>query len=641
MASRSARRNRGRAVSKAAPAYRQAPGGVTFSTEQVAAMMAAQQQLTSGRSKAVALPDSPYWDIAPFGPGRRLPPAPINVPRTDTGRAEPRLWEYPVSWNLQISDQHHVPWHVLQRAADTPLFRKCIERRKSICQNDFTVTVDPRAVAREAQASGEAAKDVESKLRQRYTSEISRVTDWLAVPDRKNDLDWSAWSSLLMENRLKFDASVVYPRRTFGGDLFALEVIDGKTVKPLLDEYGGRPLPPYPAYQQVLYGFPRGEFTATVDPGEVDPATGRPKVPGFPADTLYYERSVYRSESPYGMSPTEIALFDGMLWLRRMGWMMAEYTEGMAPTGLLEVPETSDWTPRQWEDWARVLEDHLAGNTAARHKWPMLPPGLKLIQGEEIAERYKPDYDMFLIKLIAGDFGLPASEVGFTEAGALGASFHEGEEDILNRQTRMPDAKWLGGYATKLAVRELGMPSALRVEVLGLESEDEAAADAVALQRVQWARMTLNEDRANRGEPAYDFPEADMPMLMTARGMVFVANASQQAVPGEMIGPAQAPPSTVPPEAGDGEQGQDGEEEQGDARSKAAEKAALSKWLAKHPRPSRPFMCKALTPADAPELAGDIRIAFAGGPYPFMVAKDGPGKALAGTGPAGSGTLSW
>ena len=65
-----------------------------------------------------------------------------------------------------------------------------------------------------------------------------------------------------MENRLKYDAAVVYPRRTYGGDLFAFEVIDGKTVKPLLDEYGGRPMPPYPAYQQILYGFPRGEFTA-------------------------------------------------------------------------------------------------------------------------------------------------------------------------------------------------------------------------------------------------------------------------------------------------------------------------------------------------------------------------------------------
>jgi hypothetical protein len=619
------RRSRSSRTAKAA--------GVSFSPQQVAALVS-QQQLASGNMTAKPLPSSPFWDTAPFGPGRRLPPAPINTVRPDTGRAEPRLWEFPVSWNLQINDRYHVPWRTLQSAADMPLFRKCIERRKSVCQLDFTVTVDPKAVAREAQASKQAKTDVESGLRDKYMSEISRVTDWLQVPDRKNDLDWSAWTSLLMENRLKFDAAVVYPRYTYGGDPFAFEVIDGKTVKPLLDEYGGRPMPPYPAFQQVMYGFPRGEFVATTD----SPDGGTPVVPGgYRSDQLYYERSVFRSESPYGMSATEIALFDGLLWMRRMGWMMAEYTEGVAPTGLLEVPETSTWTPGQWEDWSRALNDHLAGNTAERHQWPMLPPGLKLVQGEETAERYKPDYDMFLIKLIAGDFGLPASEVGFTEAGALGASFHEGEEDILNRQTRMPDAKWLSGYATKLAIRELGMPNALRVEILGLESEDEAAADAVALQQFQNGRATLNEDRAARGEPAYDFDEADMPMLVTPRGVVFLEGASKQAPPGTLIGPAVAPPAGGMPGGEQGPENMPGnmpaDDEQDDPAAKSAELAALRKWLAKRPNPSRPFACKALTAADAPELAADPRVLLkAGGDAP---------KALSATGPAGRGTSSW
>ena len=640
MSSRSARRNRGRAVSKAVPQSAfggRGGGGVTFSTEQVAAMLAAQAKLSSGQTRAQELPSSPYWETAPFGPGRRLSPAPVNVPREDTGRPEPRLWEYPVSWNLQVDDRWHVPWQTLQTAADMPLFRKCIERRKSVCQLDFAVTVDPRAVAREAQASGAAAKDVESQLRQRYTAEISRVSDWLQVPDRKNDLDWAAWTSLLMENRLKYDASVVYPRRTYGGDVYAFEVIDGKTVKPLLDEYGGRPMPPYPAFQQVLYGFPRGEFTAATDaPDGVSAVPG-----GYSADQLYYERSIYRSESPYGMSATEIALLDGLLWMRRMGWMMAEYTEGVIPAGVIETSPEANWDVRQWQDWSRALQDLLSGNTAERHKWPLLPGGAKLVLPQEVSERYKPDYDLFLIKLVCGDFGLPASEVGFTEAGALGASFHEGEEDILNRQTRAPDAKWLGSYATKLAVRELGMPPALRVEVLGLESEDEAAADAVADTRVRGGRQTLNEDRASRGEPAYGFPEADMPMLITGRGVVFLEGASKQAPPGELIGPAQAPPGAAPPEQGEdggedegGEDGQD-EPQQGKPAAKSAELAALRKWLVRHPSPSRPFACKALTAADVPDLAADPRV--------LLKADDAGPKvpALSGTGPAGSGTRSW
>ena len=648
MASRSARRNR-RAVGKAVPPT--AGGGVTFSTQQVAAMLAAQQQLSTGKTQAQPLPSSPYWDTAPFGPGRRLPPAPINVPRSDTQRPEPRLWEYPVSWNLQIDDRWHVPWRTLQSAADMPLFRKCIERRKSVCQLDFTVTVDPKAVAREAQATGSAKTDVESSLRQKYVSEISRVSDWLQVPDRKNDLDWSAWTSLLMENRLKFDAAVVYPRRTYGGDLFAFEVIDGKTIKPLLDEYGGRPMPPYPAYQQVMYGFPRGEFVATTD----NPDNSSAVPGGYRSDQLYYERSIFRSESPYGMSATEIALFDGLMWMKRMGWMMAEYTEGMLPAGVLTttVAGSGNWTPTQWEDWQRGLSDHLSGNTADRHKFPLLPPDVGLEQQQEVSERYKPDYDMFLIKLIAGDFGLPASELGFTEAGALGASFHEGEEDILNRQTRRPDAQWLSNYATKLAIRELGMPNVLKVQILGLESEDEAAADAVAQEQVANARGTLNEDRARRGLPPYPFAEADMPMLITQRGVVFLEGASKQAPPGTLIGPAVMDPATgtaVPGTvSGNGRQvemspgaggQQDDEQDQGDdddeqdaPAAKAAELAALRKWLGKRANPSRPFACKALTAADVPDLAADPRVVLKAG--------DASPKALSGTGPAGSGIKSW
>lgn len=622
-------------------------GGVTYSAEQVAAMMSAQAKLSSGNTRAEPLPSSPFWETAPFGPGRRLVPAPINVPRADTGRAEPRLWQFPVSWNLQVDDRAHVPWQTLRRAADMPLFRKCIESRKGICQNDFTVTVDPAAVAREAHATGSSKTDVEAGLRDKYLADISRVTDWLQVPDRKNDLAWNDWCSLLMENRLKYDAAVVYPRKTYGGDIYSFEIVDGSTIKPLLDESGGRPLPPYPAFQQMLYGFPRGEFTADCDPDQPDPLTGKARIPGgYPADVLYYQKSVYRSESPYGMSPTEIALFDGLLWMRRMGWVLAEYTEGVMPTGLLETSEETSWTPQQWEDWARALNDHLAGNTAERHRWPLMPPGVKFVQGEEIAEKYQPDYDMFLITLVAGDFGLPPSEIGFTQTGALGASFHEGEEDILYRKTRLPDANWLAAYATKLAIRELGMPPALKVQILGLEWEDEAAADATAQSRVSSARMTLNEDRARQGLPPYDFEEADKPMLITGRGVVFLEGASKQAPPGTLVGPAVAPPAGMAGAAQDGQDGQgpqDSGEDQGDEdgeqdaspAAKTAELSALRKWLSKHPNPARPFTCKALTASDIPgmEYATDPRVVLKAG-------DDAP-KALSGTGPAGSGTSSW
>ena len=385
-------------------------------------------------------------------------------------------------------------------------------------------------------------------------------------------------------------------------------------------------------------------------------------VPGMASDQLFYERTVYRPKTPYGMSATEIALLDGILWMRRMGWLLAEYTEGVMPSAFIKVDGATDWSVPQWEDWQRALNDHLGGNTAERLKYKLFPPGTEPVQAAEVAERYKPDMDMFLIKLVAGDFGLTATELGFPEVGSLGASFHEGEEDVLNRVTRIPDANWVAGYATKLSRAHLGMPPALMVKILGLESEDEAAADAVAATQVGGARMTLNEDRARRGEPAFDFAEADMPMLISDRGIVFIEGASQTAPPGTLIQPATVKPG----EPGDSSSGMpDGTPEgngspSGSAAAAAdgknpgqqpakpapagqkpgtqgkptakAEADALRKWAAKGNR-SRPFECYTLTKYAAalfgPELAELPNVVFKAG--------DGDVPKVLASGLAGSG----
>ena len=161
---------------------------------------------------------------------------------------------------------------------------------------------------------------------------------------------------------------------------------------------------------------------------------------GNTTDQLLYERTIIRPKTPYGMSDTEIALFDGLLWMRRMGWLMAEYTHGVSGA-ILETDASLNWDVTQWKDYLRGLNDELSGQhrRSGTCRYKMLPPGAKAVLPPEVAERYKPEYDMFLVALVAGDFGLPASEVGFTQTGALGASFHEGEEDILYRATtRLP-----------------------------------------------------------------------------------------------------------------------------------------------------------------------------------------------------------
>jgi hypothetical protein len=682
--SRRSNRSRGRALAVKARRPPANPGGVTLTGDQLAGIFAAQQR---AGQLAAPMPRPAAWSADAFPPGQPLTPAPINRRRTDTGRAEPRLFELPISSNLNINTAPYVPWRVLSEAADMPLFRKCIERRKGVCDLDFQVVVDPKAVAREAAAAGQHEKDVESGLRDKYAADIVRISDWLETPDAQNDQDWTVWTKALMENRLVYDAVAVYPQVSYGGDLLSLRVVDGSTIKPLLDEYGARPAPPFPFAQQILYGFPRGEFSATTVPGP----DGKPTVPGFAADELLYERTIYRPKTPYGMSACEIALLDGIVWLRRMGWILSEYTEGVMPAAHVEVDGATDWDVTEWETWQRSLNDHLGGNTAERMKFPLFPPGTKPVMSPTIPEQYKPEYDMFLVKLIAGDFGMTATELGFPEVGSLGASFHEGEEDVLNRVTRIPDANWLARIATKLARRHLAMPGQLMVKILGLESEDEAAADAVAAAQAASGRLTLNEDRARRGEPAYDFPEADMPMITGDRGIVFIEGASALAPPGTLIQPAAVKPGDPGDSASQNEEpGQAGQQPDDDADddkgkpgqnanqrmagpgqkpgtakaagatlgyqahqaailaramtateeelpgSAAAEIAAYRRWARKGGQRGR-FACavvtKASAPALAPDMAADERVLFKDG-------DSGGPKAPASRGLAGSGTRS-
>jgi hypothetical protein len=433
-----------------------------------------------------------------------------------------------------------VPWETLKKAAESPVFRNCIEIRKTaISTLDWTVRVSARFLERESKNTGQAKHVIERGIRDKYKADIDRGLDFWEMPDRKNGHDFASWISLLLEEQLTWDAMAIYPHKTYGGDLLGLWIVDGSTIKVLLDETGGRPEPPGPAYQQIMYGFPRDEFTA--DTVDID---GKKLVPGALDSTqLIYERWVKRSYSPYGFGPTEQALLDGLLWNKRFSWMVSEYTEGAQPAAWLLNKGQTDWTPQQLIEYERVLNDHLAGQTAERMRNRLLPVGIEPDNNKQIPERYRPDYDLFILKLVLAHFDVDISEYGFTEQGGLGSTgYHEGKADLQYRKGTLPTSRKLQALLTRISNNQLGLPPELEFAFLGLEDEDEAAADEVAGNRVKSGRMTLNEDRARQGLPAYPFKEANMATLETQRGVVFLEGASDLVPAGVLIEPASEHP---------------------------------------------------------------------------------------------------
>lgn len=561
-----------------------------------------------------ALPRPSAWASVPFGPNTPLTPSPINPTRGD-GRTDPRLFDYDTSWNL-LGDRRLLSWKLLRDAADRiSLFRRCIEIRKGHMTGlDWDIVIGQGAVESAQRAAPELGRHkVEAQMRDRLGPQIDAAVEFWTTPDPDRGLEFAAWLSMLLEEVLVLDALPVFPRRTFGGDLLGLEVIDGSTIKPLLDERGGRPLPPFPAYQQMLKGFPRGEFTADTTTDD----TGRAVVPnGYLADQLVYRRRVVRSWTPYGYSPVEQALDDGDLYLKRRGWMRSEYADGGSVHNLFELPETFPWTPEQLRDYERDYNDTYVGNTAARLGLSrFLPPGVKpsTRPGDGVVDRYKPDYDLHLIKLLATHFDTTLPELGFTEAKGLGSEgYHEGQADVQHRKT-LPLVRWVQGLLTHLSRIYLGTPPELEFQFLGLDDEDDPAAAELDRAETAAGGSTLNEWRDKRGLPRYAFPEADMAMVVTGRGVVFLDGASALAPPGELIGPAQAPPNV----------------EEGPAPKPApdaakAELAAYGRWIRKARPGARPFEFTALTKAAAEQADVDLdRVTFkAGEPGP----KVAPGR---------------
>jgi len=184
----------------------------------------------------------------------------------------------------------------------------------------------------------------------------------------------------------------------------------------------------------------------------------------------------------------------------------------------------------------------MRGMTAERMQANFLPPGMEPVFGQSFGEKYKPDFDLHLIKLVAMHFGTTATELGFPESGGLGSSgFHEGQEDINFRRGRIPDLKWFADLCTEISLSFLNMHPDLEFYFLGLDSEDEAAADALDNDRVASGRQTLNEARARLSQAPYNFPEADKPMLQTERGVVFLEGSSKLAPAGVLIEPPSDP----------------------------------------------------------------------------------------------------
>ena len=510
--------------------------------------------------EAVALPRPGDAFGSMLGPAAPLLPSPIDPVSAISGRAEPRKFQYQVAYNLNLTQQE-VPWSVLRSLAEQCdiISRAITIRTSDISKMEWSFTLSPDAIQRIMTEQNVSHAKAAKIGREKFGEKIDELTAFWRNPYPQSDKGWNQWITESAWNILTFDGWAIYPKYNLGGKVIGFDLIDPSTIKILLDDRGDTPRPPAPAYQQILWGFPRGEFTASPDSdvnGEY--YTGVNSDASYKTDQLSYFIQNRRTYSVYGFSAVEQAIPAATLYLERQRWMIEDFQAGTMPMTFMKTDST-ELNHLKLAEFERVFNDKLVGSSEERHKVKVLPKGFDPIVAPSMSERYKPEYDEFIIKRIASIFGVAPGQLGVIARAGLGGGkgAHDGEEQSAETVSSRPMENYIVECINSLCRRYLDMDTNLtfnlNYETSAGNEETQAKAYQTALSS---GTLTLNDIRGEMGQPLYDMPEADEPFIMTAQGPVFLKGQLATDSAGETIGQ----PSETNPQGAQEAQPQVGQE---------------------------------------------------------------------------------
>lgn len=458
-------------------------------------------------SNATPLPQDANLGF-PFGAGYPVQPQAINYSE-DGRQPNPRRSEFQIAQNIQQGANKLIPFNVLRESSrQIDIVRKCITAWKSkLTGLEWDFIVAEKASESIIKEKGGSHTRAMALARQDYSDDIARLKEFWEKPDRTMGYTFSQWLSLFIEENLVIDGVAIYPLQTVGGALHSLQIVDGTTIKPLIDDNGMRPMPPAPAFQQILYGFARSEFAA---PDEMERAENE-----LAENELIYLVRYPNVDSVYGTSPTEQSLAVADIYLRRQQWVRMEFTEGAMPEQYF-VADTS-FTPQQLAQYEAIFNNELAGKTQARLRIKLVPFGLTPHESMSYGEKYKDIMDESFAVAVCGHFQIQPTEVGIVQksGGGLGASGHQsGQAKSSEVVGLVPYSKWIAEMITEISRQYLGMPDEVEFKFMSSTREDAketAEANDIELRN---GKTSVNEQRAASGLPLLDSPDADLPIYV-------------------------------------------------------------------------------------------------------------------------------
>lgn len=346
----------------------------------------------------------------------------------------------------------------------------------------------------------------------------------LEFPDR--ELPYEAWLSKWLENAYKFDAAPLYKRRNMAGDVIGLEVLDGTTIMPYIDEDGRRPRPPAPAWYQIIKGQVWNWYTAQ--------------------DIIYHVRQP-QEDSPFGTAPMETFLLSANTDLRFQWHFLQLFTEGSIPGGFIEVPPDVS-SPDQVAEWQDYWDAMVAGDQAILHRLIAVPANTKVTSTKP--EKFDPEFPEYLMMRCCAVHGVVPQDVGLIKD--VNRSNGETQTDIQFRVNTSPDVMAVEGVLSRYLRYDIGLPVRVKLDT-GREKEDRLQEAQAHKLYVEMGAESPDEVRENVLGLATD-PNRPTPRFINNARMGPIPLPSVEAVAGrtdqETFGPAADQPPLDQPYAG-------------------------------------------------------------------------------------------
>jgi SPP1 gp7 family putative phage head morphogenesis protein len=438
-----------------------------------------------------------------LGPGRPLSPY-------QGYSQEPRSTDYPVGVN--ISTRTRSSWglpsfetlRAISKVYDVQ--RICINHKINELKSMPLMFLPAHGVRGDVSDAIDAARQV------------------LEFPDR--ELPYEAWLSKWMENAYKFDAAPLYKRRNMNGDVIGLEVLDGTTIMPYIDENGRRPRAPAPAWYQLIKGQVWNWYTAQ--------------------DIIYFVRTP-QEDSPFGTAPMETFLLSANTDLRFQWHFLQLFTEGSIPGGFVEVPPDVS-SPDQVAEWQDYWDAMVAGDQTILHRLIAVPAGTKVTSTKP--ESFDPLFPEYLMMRCCAVHGVVPQDVGLIKD--VNRANGETQTDIQFRVNTSPDVMAVEGALSRYLRYDIGLPVRVKLDT-GREKEDRLQEAQAHKLYVDMGAESADEVRENVLGLATD-PNRPTPRFVNNARMGPIPLPSVEAVAGktdqETFGPTADQPPLDRPYAG-------------------------------------------------------------------------------------------